>query len=142
SIERGGLPFAFRALATRASDMYGVKVRFHSRIWPQLTLEASACTHLYRIVQEAVTNAVRHGHASEIVIDLQVNGDRVTLSVSDNGRGFIPGAVTSSGMGLRIMQYRANMLGGSVSFEPRPEGGVRMVSTCRQPASGEPPPIR
>jgi PAS domain S-box-containing protein len=138
SIERGGLPFAFRALATRASDMYGVKVRFHSRIWPQLTLEASACTHLYRIAQEAVTNAVRHGHASEMVIDLHVKGDRVTLAVSDNGRGFIPGAAPASGMGLRIMQYRANILGGSVSFEPRPGGGVRMVSTCRQPTPGEP----
>src|SRR5690606_17317576 len=102
-------------------------------------LEASARTHRYRIAQEAVTNAVRHGHALEIVIDLQVKGDRVTLAVSDNGRGFIPGAAPASGMGLRIMQYRATILGGSVSFEPRQGGGVRMVSACRQPAPGEPP---
>ncbi len=138
SIERGGLSFAMRSLATRASDMYGVRVCFHSKIWPQLTLEASACTHLYRIAQEAVTNAVRHGHASEVLIDLRVDGERVVLSVADNGRGFIPGAVPASGMGLRIMQYRANMLGGSVSFEPRTEGGVRMVCLSHQPALGEP----
>jgi PAS domain S-box-containing protein len=138
SIERGGLPFAMRALAARASDMYGARVRFHSRIWPQLTLEASACTHLYRIAQEAVTNAVRHGHASGVLIDLHVRDERVTLSVTDNGRGFIPGAASSSGMGLRIMQYRAGTLGGSVSFEPQAGGGVRMVCLCRQPAPGEP----
>lgn len=140
SIERGGLTFALRALASRASDMYGVKVRFQSNIWPQLTLEASGCSHLYRIAQEALSNAVRHGKASEIAIELHVRDEAVTLTVGDNGRGFTLGAGLTSGMGLRIMQYRANIIGGSIAFDTRPGGGTRMVCACRQPAPIELPP--
>jgi two-component system sensor histidine kinase UhpB len=138
SIERGGLPFALRALATHTSEMYGVRVRFHSKIWPQLTLEASGCNHLYRIAQEAICNAVKHGAASEILVQLKVAADAIALTVSDNGRGFAPGAGFSLGMGLKIMRYRANMLGGTVSFEPRLGGGAAVLAQCRQPLSPEP----
>jgi two-component system, LuxR family, sensor kinase FixL len=126
-----------RSLAARASEMYGCQVRFRSKVWPQLTLEASPCSHLYRITQEAITNAVRHGHATEVTIDLHANGEDVKLTVSDNGRGLPPGVDLAQGMGLRIMRYRAHIVGGTVDIAPGPEGGVLVTVSCRQPPSLE-----
>jgi PAS domain S-box-containing protein len=134
SIERGGLPSALRALAVRASDMYGATVRFRGKVWPQLTLDAARCDHLFRIAQEAVNNAVKHGRASQIVIDLHVTADTVTLTVRDNGSGLASDAQLSRGMGLKIMHYRASMLSGSVVLEPVEGGGLQVVCRCRQPA--------
>ena len=134
SVERGGLPSALRALATRVREIYGTQVRFRSKIWPQLGLDSGASNHIYRIAQEAVNNAIKHGHAREVIIDLHVTGETVTLIVSDNGTGVPPGANLTSGMGLKIMRYRATMLGGEVKIERRPEGGTRVILSCRQPA--------
>jgi PAS domain S-box-containing protein len=134
SVERGGLPSALRALATRVRETYGTPVRFRSKIWPQLTLDSGASNHIYRIAQEAVNNAIKHGHAREVIIDLHVTGETVTLIVSDNGKGLAPGASLASGMGLKIMRYRATMLGGEVTMDSRPEGGTRVILSCRQPA--------
>lgn len=137
TIERGGLPFALRSLAARASDMYGCQVRFRSKVWPQLTLDASPSSHLYRITQEAITNAVRHGHATEVTIDLHANREDVKLMVSDNGRGLPPGVDLAQGMGLRIMRYRAHIVGGTVDIAAAPAGGVLVTVSCRQPPSLE-----
>ena len=137
SVERGGLPSALRALATRAGDMYGVSVRFRGKVWPQLTLDAAACNHLYRIAQEAVNNAVKHGHASEIVIDLKVTADNVTLTVRDNGRGMARDAQLSRGLGLKIMEYRASMLSGAITLESATGGGLQVTCKCRQPPTVE-----
>jgi PAS domain S-box-containing protein len=137
SVERGGLPSALRALATRMREIYGTQLRFRSKIWPQLALDSSASNHIYRIAQEAVNNAIKHGHAREVIIDLHVTGESVTLIVSDNGSGLPAGVNLSSGMGLKIMRYRATMLGGEVRIESRPEGGTRVILSCRQPAPAD-----
>ncbi len=137
SVERGGLPSALRALATRAREVYGTQVRFRSKIWPQLALDSSESNHIYRIAQEAVNNAIKHGHAREVVIDLHVTGESVTLIVSDNGMGVAPGANLTSGMGLKIMRYRATMLGGEVKIEAPSEGGTRVIMSCRQPGPAD-----
>ncbi len=137
SVERGGLPSALRALATRVRETYGTQVRFRSKIWPQLALDSGACNHIYRIAQEAVNNAIKHGHAREVIIDLHVTGESVTLIVSDNGQGVAPDANLTSGMGLKIMRYRATMLGGEVKIEGRPEGGTRVILSCRQPVTAD-----
>jgi len=142
SVERGGLPSALRALAARASDMYGTTVRFRGKVWPQLTLDAAACDHLFRIAQEAVNNAVKHGHATQIVIDLHVTKDTVTLAVRDNGGGLASDAQLSRGMGLKIMHYRASMLSGSVALEPVEGGGLQVVCRCRQPPTPESSAVR
>jgi hypothetical protein len=137
SVERGGLPSALRALAARMRETYGTQVRFRSRIWPQLSLDSGASNHVYRIAQEAVNNAIKHGHATEVLIDLQVTGASVKLVVSDNGTGLAPGAGLTSGMGLKIMRYRAAMLGGDVVIERGREQGTRVVLSCRQPAASD-----
>jgi PAS domain S-box-containing protein len=143
SIERGGLPFAIRALCTRASDMYGVQVRFRSKVWPQLTLDTAPSNHLYRVAQEAVTNAVKHGRATEVVVDLVVTGEHVQLMITDNGAGLPPAMDLAQGMGLKIMRYRANMVSGNVQIGPAPGGvGTRVTMACIQPAFSQPMPAR
>ncbi len=127
SVERGGLVYALRALATRASDLYGADVRFRSRGSTELGIDATTGTHLYRIAQEAVTNAVRHGHANRIVIQLHFLARRLRLTVVDDGSGLPPDAVNSGGMGLKIMKYRAQMIGGEFRVEPAPQQGTQVV---------------
>jgi PAS domain S-box-containing protein len=139
SLDRGGLVFALRSLASRAREMYGVNVRLRSRIWPELTLDEPAANHLYRIAQEAVTNAVRHGQASQVTVQLLVEERTVRLTISDNGAGLPATGVDGfgdeqPGMGLKIMAYRARMIDGVVTVERLREGGTRVRCRCRQPA--------
>jgi hypothetical protein len=145
SLDRGGLVHALRGLAARAREMYGVEVRLRIRIWPQLTLDEPTANHLYRIAQEAVTNAVRHGRASKISVQLVVEERNVRLTISDNGVG-LPAETSdepqhgSSGMGLKIMAYRARMIDGEVTVERLSEGGTRVRCRCRQSAPRWPSP--
>jgi signal transduction histidine kinase len=91
-------------------------------------LTDSVATHLYRIAQEAVTNAVNHGKATDILIDLASQAERTTLVVTDNGAGLPKPSPRRKGMGLRIMNYRADIISGSLAFST-PENGGTMV-TC------------
>jgi PAS domain S-box-containing protein len=130
-LERGGLVYALRALAVRARDLYGLDVRFRSRVWPELTLEPAATTHLYRIAQESLTNAARHAQATRVAITLNARGRAVTLTVADDGRGLPPEAGT--GMGLKIMRYRAQMMGGELTVGPASPEGTRVTCRVLQP---------
>ena len=96
----------------------------------------TTATHLYRIAQEAVNNALRHSQAAEICISLRQNENQIVLEVSDNGVGIdaVDAGVATTrkdrGMGLRTMEYRAGMIGGALHVERREAGGtlVRCVS--------------
>ena len=99
---------------------------------PVVILDNSTATHLYRIAQEAVNNAIRHSHAGRICISLQQKGDELVLDVSDDGIGIdeahsrIAMARKDHGMGLRTMRYRAGMIGGVLQVERRQTGGTRV----------------
>jgi signal transduction histidine kinase len=101
-------------MAIGVSALHGVRCVFDFDD-PVDIEDASVATHLYRIAQEAVNNAVRHAHATEIKVRLdEVNG-KVVLAVSDNGVGFQAErndtrAVQLSGAGMRIMAYRASVI--------------------------------
>jgi signal transduction histidine kinase len=92
-------------------------------------------THLYLIAQEAVTNAIRHGRARQLVIRLALYAHGGELTVRDNGSGLVPVAPADSGeqdgdgQGLRIMRYRADVIGGTLDVSPAADGGTRV--TCR-----------
>ncbi|HEY2530952.1 MAG TPA: PAS domain-containing protein [Xanthobacteraceae bacterium] len=109
--ETGGLSAALRALAARSRDLYGLEVTFRSELCPEFVLTETDASHLYRITQEALTNASRHGHASLVDIDLIAKEDGFSLRITDNGVGFVRAAPSSTGMGLKIMKYRADMIG-------------------------------
>lgn len=127
NLERGGLPEALKHLAARCTDMYNLECTFATGGQQLPDLEEGAATHLYRIAQEATTNAARYARARTITIDLRISGRKLQLSIADDGIGLSAGlAQGRPGMGLKIMEYRARMLGGTVSFE-EPGTGTRIV---------------
>ena len=85
---------------------------------------------MYRIAQEAVRNAVRHGQARTIRLHLAVTRAKVSLAITDDGIGLPEHAMDATGMGLKIMRYRARMLGGEVHFERVEPTGTRVVCEC------------
>jgi signal transduction histidine kinase len=78
------------------------------------------------MVQEAITNAVRHGSASSIVVTLRSNRARIHLSIKDDGAGIANTAARGPGMGLKIMQYRASLIGAALCIKDLPVGGTRL----------------
>jgi len=135
-VEAGGLADALDRLAAQAVRLLGVEVRVE-RVGEDLALSPEAATHLYRIAQEAVSNAVRHGRAAHVTISL-AGGDRQSrLRIADDGVGFpapdadLPAPLRPAddrGMGVRIMHYRARVAGGELDVRPGPDGGT--VVTC------------
>jgi two-component system sensor kinase FixL len=93
-------------------------------------LDEVAIAHLYRIAQEAVTNAVRHGEAAEIRIGCRIADGALVLEVADAGSGFDEPRDTAAGLGLKIMRHRARALGGEVTITRRPEGGTLVACSC------------
>jgi signal transduction histidine kinase len=84
---------------------------------------------MYRIAQEAVSNAVRHGSAHAIHIALAEGPDQIRLRVKDDGEGFQPGNHDGPGMGMRIMNYRARIIGGVLEVTSRPGTGTTITCT-------------
>jgi PAS domain S-box-containing protein len=130
SAQSGGLAAALRALAERASQRYGVRVEFRDNVGTPLKLNETYGTHLYRIAQEALTNVVRHSLASEVAICVEVVGDELQLRVDDNGRGFTHQPDGAAGLGLKMMRYRAQMLGGDLVLETSANGGASVRCSC------------
>ena len=85
-------------------------------------------THLYRIAQEAVTNALRYADAQLIVIELAAHSSELRLSIRDNGIGLLSEGDTE-GFGLRIMKYRAGLMGGSLCIQAEPNEGTQVTCT-------------
>jgi two-component system CheB/CheR fusion protein len=130
TLESEGLMSALAELASNAEKMFQVRCRFDC---PQVVnfSDQAAATHLFRIAQEAVSNAIRHGKAKSISIQLHQDETGVCVRVSDDGTGFLDDFSGGSGMGLRIMQARIGMVGGSLRVEQNPSGGVSV--TCHVP---------
>jgi len=130
NLERGGLSDALDGLAMHAAELYGVQIVCTHRVKTIRPLGAELANHLYRIAQEAVRNAVRHGRARTIRLHLHGARAKVRLTVTDDGTGMPVDAVDAAGMGLKIMQYRARILGGEVRFEQVEPQGTRIVCEC------------
>ena len=107
--------------------MYNLQCTFSLNGQKVPELEEVAATHLYRVAQEATTNAARYARAKSISIELRTVARKLQLSIADDGIGLTAGlAHGKPGMGLKIMEYRARMLGGSVAFE-EPDRGTKIV---------------
>ena len=91
----------------------------------------ATATNLFRIAQESVSNALKHGKAKQVVISLEAASGRIVLRVSDNGTGLPTGPRPHKGMGWNIMQSRAGMIGGTLAIERNARGGVTV--TCSAP---------
>jgi two-component system CheB/CheR fusion protein len=88
--------------------------------------------HLYRITQEAISNAIRHGQAKNIYVDLVHAGDRLILSIEDDGVGFDPSSARL-GLGMRTMQHRARLIGATLTVERADGGGTIVTCTMETP---------
>jgi two-component system CheB/CheR fusion protein len=121
-----GLKNALRDLAAQASDNRGIKCHFKAARGVRVP-DDTVALHLYRIAQEAVTNAVKHSGAKNILISLDRNSTHTCVSVQDDGKGLVLKRRTK-GLGLHMMRYRANALGGELKIEGRRTGGTEI--TC------------
>ena len=131
-LEVDGLSLALQQLAASTSARTRVKCRMDCP-QPVSVPDNAVATHLYRIAQEAVNYAIKHSRASLIVIQLQTNQNRVELKISDNGIGIPVAAGSPGGMGLHIMKYRAQAIGGVLNLERAPEHGT--IVFCSVPQS-------
>jgi signal transduction histidine kinase len=127
-----GLMQALEEFAANTSELFGVTCRFvcHS---PVLVDASPTAMHLYRIAQEGVSNAIKHGRATEVTILLEEAENGLRLVISDNGGGMVP-ASRDKGLGLRIMADRARMVGGSFQVGPAPSRGTKLVCLVPQVA--------
>lgn len=126
-LEANGLASGLRRLAQKGEHLFGITCTFEE-LGGGLVYNAQAATNLYRIAQEALSNAVRHGKASRVAITLAGGEDQVRLRVEDNGSGIPAVLPAQRGMGLRIMHYRAELIGASLEVRPGARGGT--VVTC------------
>ncbi|PYK50456.1 MAG: hypothetical protein DME20_04160 [Verrucomicrobia bacterium] len=118
----GDLKTALQSLAISMSRNCSVKATVTAE-GSSLPISPPVAAQLYRIAQEAVHNAVEHGAAREVQINLTFNHETMVLTIRDNGKGF-PSNANGKGMGLRIMRYRAQCIGGSCDVQSSSEGTV------------------
>jgi signal transduction histidine kinase len=129
-MDEAGLASALEDLAANTKRLQDVDCTFQSE-GDVLVDNRDMATHLYRIAQEATSNALRHGRASAVAIRLSIKAGEVILTIDDNGIGINSGGVAGSGMGLRSMRYRAGVLDGGIEISPLPGSGTRVC--CRAP---------
>jgi len=137
AIEHGGLVGALRAMVAQARQSFGVKLRLRLDSDAVRDLPTPVELHLYRIAQEALSNAVRHGGATLVSLSLGRRGGTVRLAVTDNGAGLGTRESGSEGIGLHIMQYRAQLIGARLDIRRRPQGGTAVGVTWQPGAPGE-----
>jgi signal transduction histidine kinase len=124
---------ALSELAAGTQAMTGIECEFLSEE-SVLLPDTNGATHLYRIAQEAVNNALKHARARKIGISLTEQNGSWKMSVTDDGRGFSAASEKHSGLGLRLMKYRAQLIGASLETDSAPGKGVRVTCTLRKPS--------
>lgn len=130
-VDRSGLSAALEELAIRTSELTGIRIDVSETAEVQVD-DPEVAMHLFRIVQEAVSNAVRHSGARHIIITLNATYHLLELRVDDDGVGFDSNDIANTaGMGLRTMRYRAQSIGAHFSIQRCPEGGTSTVCQLR-----------
>ena len=129
-LEARGLMSALQGLATSVENVYGLSCvcEFRKTV---LVHDHITATHLYRIAQEAISNAIKHGHATRIVIRLTGDKDRLTMAIQDNGVGFPAKPKRKGGMGLHLMNYRARAMGAKLDIHGGPSVGTTVQCRMR-----------
>jgi signal transduction histidine kinase len=131
TLEREGLSRALAELAETSSSILGINCKYTSGR-QAFALDRTRSLHVFRIVQEAVSNSVRHGKAKNVRIELTSDDSHVHATVVDDGRGLSAETTQKPGLGLRIMRYRANILGAELTVKRADASGGTMVS-CKCP---------
>ena len=122
-LDADGFILALQELAENIKKTFGISCRINLDE-PVFLYDNSVATHLYRIVQEATNNAIRHGNAKNIEINIRSSDNRLFIAIKDDGPGFPPEQEMKDGMGLNIIKYRAKMIGTSLKISKCPDGGT------------------
>ena len=138
-IEHHGLEWALRKLTTDISSSSKANCSFIMR--SKVDFTADAALQLFRIAQEATNNALRHGRAKNVTIEISESNGTVRMVIQDDGKGIVADVMTA-GFGLHIMQYRAKTLGGLLEAGPSEKRGTTIVCSFPNHASPQctPPP--
>ncbi|HEX4121044.1 MAG TPA: PAS domain S-box protein [Verrucomicrobiae bacterium] len=126
-LEENGLVSALEELAANSSELFKINCQF-SCVEAPTAVDNEIALHLYYIVLEAVANACKHGRAGNVFITLEPARDRYLLTVRDDGKGFLPSNKAHTGMGIRIMEYRARVIGANFALHSAPGSGTQL--TC------------
>ncbi len=137
--DEGGLELALDELALSTSHLTGIACTFLCPE-PVGVPDSILAVHLFRIAQEAIGNATRHGRAKTVIIALEAGGGELSLRVSDDGVGFDPApSRNGGGMGLNTMRYRARVIGGALEIYPNTPTGTVVSCTIRENAPAAAP---
>ncbi len=126
-LEDNGLIWALEDLTANASSLFRIKCNL-SYQEPFPAVDNDVALHLFYIVQEAMLNAAKHGKATQVNITLACQGERLALTIQDDGSGFAAPGSNYTGMGIRIMRYRARVIGATLDLTSRPGQGTQV--TC------------
>lgn len=134
-LDADGLMSALQQLADSTQQRYGVRCQLESRRSAPVP-NPTVAHHLFRIAQEAINNALKHGQARSILVTLQAHNSMLELSVRDDGVGIVTETTRSAdgrsrGMGLRIMRHRARLIGGQLSVQCPSSGGTAVICTLK-----------
>ncbi len=132
----GGIAAALRTLASNVESLFKVSCQVKCKNNPPIQDPVTA-THLYRIAQEAITNAAKHGKAKKVTIELASDEKKSVLKVKNDGRSFSGVPPQKAGLGLKIMDYRARSIGASLDIRKGRNGGT--VVTCLFPHKSNKP---
>ena len=121
---------ALNDLAEHAKELFQISCRFKAegQVPP---LENTVVNQLYKIAQEAVTNAIKHGKAKKVALNLENDGSNLLLTIQNDGLPFPDLKGRSMGMGLRIMSYRASLINASLDVKGTGGSGTRV--SCALP---------
>lgn len=129
-LKKKTLPEALKQLAEHARDLFGISCKFtHTGSVP--TMDPHVVMQLYKIAQEALTNAIKHGKSNSVAISFAAEPQNLVLTIENNGLPFPDLQGRSTGMGLRIMNYRASLIGGSLDVRANGSQGTQV--TCSVP---------
>ena len=128
-----GLVSALHELAARSTGSISCRLRCEQKV---TITDNGVALHLYRIAQEAVTNALKHSAARSITVSLRLRQNLLSLSVADDGCGLPDSHHSAHGMGLRLMKYRADVIGAEFAIGPRKNHGTRMTCVLNMASSG------
>ena len=129
--DKEGLMTALEELADHTEEMFGIPCGFKCDK-PVTVRNKTAVAQLYRIAQEAVTNAVKHGKPKKVEVFLAEEHDKISLIIKDDGTGMPELSRHTGGMGLKIMNYRAGIINGTFNIRRDIKGGT--IATCIFPA--------
>jgi signal transduction histidine kinase len=129
-IDADGLVAALEQLASQTEHRCGIRCRCHCSE-PAPVGDTTTATQLFRIIQEAINNAVKHARAKQITVEVKTDAGQITFQVRDDGAGLPTDEEQTAGMGLRIMHHRAGVIGATLNVRPADGGGT--LVTCVLP---------